>query len=202
MSHTPRFLSATSIHTDFPKLKTNRKLFSLYYILKTISKFVNLIESLQFFLRFKIFHTGLHEAEKIRLCLLKKMAYLLWLTGGFSRWTYLRPVNSAWKKELCVFHMMYTVQMFKILSKPLGGKVTGKSACLLCTFWRMPLEKFNSNQITIWHVYSFSTVVFSILVESRFYKWHSKCTVKNPWNPGHVMQSEYSQSTSGKHTSC
>ncbi len=113
------------------------------------------------------------------------MLCLFWLAGGFSADT----VYSAQKKELCVFRMMNTVQMFRILSKPLGGKVTGTSECLLCTFWRMPLEKCNSNQITNWHVCSFSTVVFSILVESRFYKWHVKCTVKSPWNPGHVMQS-------------
>lgn len=132
----------------------------------------------------------------------ENVLYLFWLPGGFSADLLQATVYSAPKKELCVFHTTYTVQMFIILSKPLGGKVTRTSECLLCTFWRMPLEKFNSNQITIWHVCSFSTVVFSILVESGFYKWHSKCTVKKTWNPGHVMQSEYSQSTSGTHTSC
>jgi len=46
-------------------------------MLKTIKKCVNLFES-NFFPSFQDFPL------KIRVCLLKKMPYLLWLTGGFS----------------------------------------------------------------------------------------------------------------------
>lgn len=138
-------------------IKTDGNPYSLQYVLKTMFEFDWGWCKFSFILRF----SGIHEPEKIRLCLLMKTCCICfdYLVG--SRWTYFRPQFTQCRRKNCVFHMMNTVQMFRILSKPLGGKVTGTSECLLCTFWRMPLEKFNSNQITIWHVYSFSTVVFS-----------------------------------------